>query len=111
MEPNCYRRVIIGPNADLWQSAIEVEIDAIRRNYTCDVVFRPTDRKIVDSKWVFNITHLLDGFIAKFKAQLVAKGLFQIQGWDYDETIAAMVRLNSWALLLSIVAANDFVLL
>jgi hypothetical protein len=54
-------------------SAIEAEMDALRHNHTWDVVDRPTDRKIVDSKWVFKIKRLSDGSVNKFKARLVAK--------------------------------------
>jgi hypothetical protein len=96
-------------HADLWHSAIEAEMDALRGNHTWDVVDRPTDRKIVDSKWAFKIKCLSDGSVNKFKARLVAKRFSQIQGQDYDETFAPSVRFDSLRLLLSIVAANGFV--
>jgi hypothetical protein len=36
-------------------------MDAIRHNHTWDIVERSTDRKIIDSKWVFQIsTFLID---------------------------------------------------
>jgi hypothetical protein len=108
-EPKFYRQVITGPNADLWHSAIEGEMDAHRHNHTWDVVDRPTDRKIVDSNWVFKINRLSDGSIDKFKARLVAKGFSQIQGPDYDEMVAPLVRFYSLHLILSIVPANGFV--
>jgi hypothetical protein len=79
-EPKCYRQAIRGPNADLWYSAIEAEMDALRRNHTCDVVDRPTDRRIVDSKWVIKLKRISDGSVYKFKARLVATGFSQIQG-------------------------------
>jgi hypothetical protein len=48
-EPKFDRQVISGPNADLWHSAIEAVMDALRRNNTGDIVDIPTDRRIVDS--------------------------------------------------------------
>jgi hypothetical protein len=32
-EPKFYRQAISGPNADLWDSAIQAEMDALRRNH------------------------------------------------------------------------------
>jgi hypothetical protein len=108
-EPKFYRQVISGPNTDLWHSAIEAEMDALRRNHTWDVVDRPTDRTIVDSKWVCKIKPLSDRFVDKFKAQLLAKGFSAIQGQDYDEMFAPVVCFDSLRLLMSIIAANSFV--
>jgi hypothetical protein len=73
------------------------------------VVDRPTDRKLIDSKWVFKIKRLSDGSVDTFKARLVANGFSQIQRQDYDETFAPVVRVNSLRLLLSIVAVTRFV--
>jgi hypothetical protein len=108
-EPKFDRQAISGLNADLWHSAIEAEMDALRRNQTWDVVDRPTNRKIVDSKWVFNIKRLSNGSVNKFKVRLVAKGFSQIQGQDYNETFAQVVLFDSLHILLPIVAANGFV--
>jgi hypothetical protein len=110
VEPKFNRQAISEANADLWHSAIEAEMDALWRNHTWDVVDRSTVRKIVDSKWVFKIKHLSDGSVDKFQARLVAKGFSQIQGQDYDETFAPVVRFDSLHLLLSIVTVKGFVL-
>jgi hypothetical protein len=67
-EPKFYQQVISRPNPDLWHSAIEAEIDALPRNHTCDVVDRPINSKIVDSKWVFNIKCHSDGSVDTFKS-------------------------------------------
>jgi hypothetical protein len=66
-------------------------MDALRCNHTWDVVDRPTDRKIVDSKWVCKIKRLSDRSVDKFKARLVAKGFSQIQGQDSDERFAPVL--------------------
>jgi hypothetical protein len=65
-EPKFYQQVISEPNADLWLSTIEAEMDALRRNLTWDVVDRPSDRQIVDSKWVFKIKRLSDRSVVRF---------------------------------------------
>jgi hypothetical protein len=40
-------------------------------NYTWDLIDIPTNRKIIDFKWVFNIKDVPDRSVDKFKAQLV----------------------------------------
>jgi hypothetical protein len=62
-----YRQAICRPNTDLWHSAIEAEMDVLRGNYTQDVVDSPTDRKIVDSKWVFKIKDFFGGSVDQFQ--------------------------------------------
>jgi hypothetical protein len=102
-ETKFHRQAISRPNADLWPSGIEAEMDALRHNHTWDVVDKPIDRKIVDSKWVFKIKRLSDGSVDKFQERLVAKGFSQIQGQDYNDTFALVIRFDSLHLLLSIV--------
>jgi hypothetical protein len=94
-EHKLYRQAIIRPNTDLWHYAIEAEIDALQRNQTCDIVDRPIDRKIVDSNWVFKIKCFSARSVDKFKARLVAMKFSQIQGQDYDETLAPLVCFGS----------------
>jgi hypothetical protein len=84
-------------------------MDALRHNHTWDVVDRPSDRKIGDSKWVFKIKRHSNGSVDKFKPRLVAQGFSQIQGQDYHEMFAPVLRFDSLHLLLSIVAGNGFV--
>jgi hypothetical protein len=93
-EPKFHRQVICRPNADLWHSAMEAEIDALRRNHTWVVDARPSDRTIVDSKWVFKVKFLADGSIHKFKAQLVAKAFSPIRNR------ITMRRLHPWYVLI-----------
>ena len=61
-------------------------------NRAWDVVPRPTDRKVVKSKWVLKFFVNDDGSIAKVKARLVAFGYSQVQGQDYTEVFAATLR-------------------
>jgi hypothetical protein len=49
----CYRPTISRPNAHLWHSAIEAEIDALWCYHTSHVVDRPTNINSVDSKCIF----------------------------------------------------------
>jgi hypothetical protein len=50
-QPKCYRQAVSRPNAELWYSAIETQMDALWRNHAWDVVDRTIDRQFIDSKW------------------------------------------------------------
>jgi hypothetical protein len=82
---------------------------ALWRNHTWDMVDRPTERKIVDSKWVFKIEGRSNRSVDKFKASLVAKRFSHIQGQDCHDSFAMVVGFNSLRILLSIVTANSCV--
>jgi hypothetical protein len=49
------------------QIATKTEINTFQHNHTWDMVNRPADRQIVNSKWISKIKHLIDGSENKFK--------------------------------------------
>jgi hypothetical protein len=49
----------------------------------------------------------MDKNVTVYKAQLVAKGFWQIQGVDYDETFSPIAMLKSIQILLAIAAYFD----
>lgn len=59
-------------------------------------------------KWVYKTKRDEAGFVTKFKAQLVAKGYVQLQGIDFDEVFAPVVRLEYVRLLLALAASEGW---
>jgi hypothetical protein len=49
---------------------------------------RPEGKSVVTSKWVYNIKHVVDESIDKYKERFVARGFSQLEGEDYDESFA-----------------------
>ena len=47
---------------------------------------------MVGSRRIFNVKHVADGSIEKYKAIIVAKGFSQVEGIDYEDTFAHVAR-------------------
>jgi hypothetical protein len=91
-----------------WESAIRIELDALKRAGTWGLVERPKGRNIVKCKWVFRVKKNAEGRIEKYKARLVAKGFTQVYGVDYYDTWAPVAKLASIRLILDIAAQNSW---
>jgi hypothetical protein len=91
-----------------WEDAIQKELESLKRAGTWELVKRPPDTNVVDSKWVLRIKKNSAGEIDKYKARLVARGFTQIYGIDYYETYAPVARLASFRILLALAARNNW---
>ncbi|CAL8157464.1 unnamed protein product [Prunus armeniaca] len=90
-----------------WMDAINVEMDALNKNKTWDLVPLSRGKKAVGCRWVFTLKHKANGFINGYKARLVAKGYTQTYGVDYLETFALVVKLNTVHILFSLASNHD----
>jgi len=61
-------------------------------------------------RWVYKVKHHVDGFVEHYKSQLVAKGYNQIEGLDFLDTFAHVVKLTTLRLLLALLAAQNWTL-
>lgn len=62
-----------------WEDAMKVEMEALVKNKTWEMVKLPNRVKHVGCRWVFYVKHKLDGSIDKYKPMLVAKGCSDLQ--------------------------------
>jgi hypothetical protein len=53
---------------------MNIEMDALKKNRTWELVTLPKGKKPVGCKWVYTIKYRADGSIERYKARLVAKG-------------------------------------
>ncbi|KAL5759985.1 hypothetical protein ACOSQ2_018823 [Xanthoceras sorbifolium] len=66
-----------------WVATMKDEFQALQRNKTWSLVSPLHGQKIIGCKWVFRIKHNSNSSIIKYKAQLVAKGFHQVEGFDF----------------------------
>ena len=84
------------------------ELDALHKNNTWDMVDLPPNQSIVGCRWVYKIKTKVDGSVERYKACLVAKGITQEYGIDYEETFAPIARLTSVRCLIAMAAIRGW---
>lgn len=103
-DPLTYEEAILSPNAENWKKAMQSEFDSLMSNNTWDLVELPKGKKAINSKWVFKTKINTHGLVDKYKARTVVKGCSQIEGIDYKETFAPVVRYTSVRFLIAMAA-------
>jgi transposase InsO family protein len=107
IEPTSYKQSQQRPEAQLWHTACEEEMDAHSVNGTWDVVKLPPGKRAIGSRWFMKVKHNADGSLDRYKARLVAKGYSQRPGFDFKETFAPTVRYSTIRTILAIAALED----
>ncbi|CDF77556.1 Retrovirus-related Gag-Pol polyprotein [Chondrus crispus] len=108
--PKTFKQATHGPRAAFWQTGIDKELASQTKNQTWKLVPRSEASNILTSRWVFNVKQLPDAngnIVESAKARLVARGFQQVQGLDYTETYAPVIKFTTIRLLLALVAHYD----
>lgn len=95
------------PNSSFWNDAINSERNAMFANRVFEFVARPSNRRTVKSKWIFDNKVNEHGEVIRYKARLCAKGFTQIFGIDYCQTYAPTVDRSSINILLTYCLHNN----
>jgi len=100
-------RHAITTDRERWMVPMKLEMETLKKKHTWDLVKPPPSANIMDSMWVYDIKWDGEGNRIKDKARLVGKGYTQQLGVDYNETWAAVTRLESVRMTAAIAAKLD----
>ncbi|XP_074300694.1 uncharacterized protein LOC141631996 [Silene latifolia] len=93
---------------DGWCRAMQEEIDALEHNGTWELTDLPPDKKAIGCCWVYKIKYKSNGSIERLKARLVVFGNHQIEGLDYGETFAPIVKMVTIRTFLAVAAIKKW---
>ncbi|CAA7028514.1 unnamed protein product [Microthlaspi erraticum] len=91
-----------------WREAMLAEIEALDLNGTWDLVELPKGKTAIGCKWVYTIKFRADGTLERYKARLVALGNRQVEGVDYSDTFAPVIKMSTIRLFLEVAAAKQW---
>ena len=105
VEPKHFKKAV---GQKVWDDSMTVEIVALEDQHTWDIVDLPPGKIAIGSQWVYKIKYDADGTVRRHKSRVVAMGNKQIEGQDYKETFAPVIKMTTVRLLLRLVAANNW---
>ncbi|KAH9752645.1 hypothetical protein KPL71_014775 [Citrus sinensis] len=107
-EPLSYKEAMRCEDKLKWYATMQDEIVSLKKNNTWILVDRPSNKKLVGSKWIFKLkAGASENEPPRHKARLVAKGFTQREGVDFNEVFSPVVKYSSIRLLLAFSAYHD----
>jgi len=94
--------------SEKWRHAMDLEMEAINKNGTWELVELPEGGKKVGVKWIYKTKFNENGEVEKYKARLVAKGYTQQYGVDYTEVFALVARIETIRLVVALAAQRKW---
>lgn len=84
------------------------ELAALETNNTWEITSLPLGKKVIGCKWVYKVKFLADGSLDKFKACLVAKDYTQVEGEDYHNMFAPVVKMQTFRTVLALATTKNW---
>jgi hypothetical protein len=100
-DPTCYEEAV---KSEKWRNAMDLEIEAIVKNKTWELVNLSVGAKKIGVKWVYKTKINESGKVDKCKAHLVAKGYAQEHGINYNKVFALVARWDTIHMVLALAA-------
>ena len=107
-EPRNYEEARTNIDAELWQKAINLEIESIYSNKVWTLIEPLAGVKPIGYTRIYKKKNKVDGKVETYKARLIAKGYTQKEGIDYEKTFSSAAMVKSIRILLSISAILDY---
>ena len=106
MSPPTVAMAFEGVKGAKWVATMEANLESLWENGVYEDVPQPQGKKVIGTKWVLRIKTDVAGNLDKYKARVVAKcKARQVEGLDYDESYAPIVRFVSVRALVAMVAS------
>lgn len=107
-EPRSYQEAMRSKDRVFWTAASDDEMVSLNKNETWVLVQRPDKKRVIGCKWVYKKKPGIPGIEPpRHKGRLVAKGYSQVEGVDYNEVFAPVVKHISIRNILSLVVNED----
>ncbi len=90
-----------------WEKAIHAKLKQLAQFGTWKLIDCPSDAIPIPNKWVLWKKYNKLGELTKYKAHLMVKGYAQWPGFDFMDTFALVVRLETIRAVLAIVIAKN----
>ena len=100
-EPTSFKTTM---KEEVWRRAMIEEFEAIERNSTWELVKLPEKCKSIGVKWIYKIKRDNSGEITRYKSRLVAKGVSQVRGIDFEEVFSPVARAESIWIIIAMAA-------
>lgn len=97
-----YSKAMSGPDKEAWRQAMQQEFDSLIQHGVGKLVDPPKGANILGGMWIFNRKRDEYNRIIKYKARWVVLGNHQVKGLDYDDTYAAVAKIDSLQILLAL---------
>ncbi|KAG8678639.1 hypothetical protein FRC09_019678, partial [Ceratobasidium sp. 395] len=104
-----YREAVSDPrHASQWRIAMDEELNMFTFKKVYDVVKTPAYTRLLRCLWVLKLKFDQDGKPLRYKARLVVLGNHQRPGYEFTETFASTVRMDSVRIVLSLANSLDY---
>lgn len=105
-DPGNYKECLLREDCVDWMKAVKEELKSIDDNKVYNLVKRPVDANVVNSRWVFK-TKIGKNGETIYKARVVVRGFLDVNEYELKETYAPVSRLPVIRLALAIINKLD----